>query len=116
MSDALLRLARIVRDHLTDTSPTFGVVQEAAQLVRDLEAAPYASAPESCYQDGVLRCKQPRTITREELGAAARAWYAADVGRSGMREWSEVEPVEREYYEACAIIHARVFGFTVEDA
>ena len=46
MSDALLRLARIVRDHLTDTSPTFGVVQEAAQLARAIRAGRVTIEPE----------------------------------------------------------------------
>ena len=55
--DALLRLARIVallaHDNYHSTAPT---TKEAAQLVRDLEAAPKDQAP--------------RTITREEWALA----------------------------------------------
>ena len=56
MNDALLRLARIVTHIASDTYDWKDLrVDEAAQLVRDLEAAPPP--------------RETRTITREEYGS-----------------------------------------------
>ena len=55
MNDALLRLARIVKE-LAYLWPDPTLVNDAKQLVRDLEAAPKDQAP--------------RTITREEWALA----------------------------------------------